>query len=159
MKKILFVMLLAVFSVTAHADADTAGFTVRLADGTEYVFHAGDRPELLWEGDSLFITTKTAQVAVLRTAFKGISANGGDPMLVKNVSGGNSRVSWNAKGQLTVEGLPQGSTVIVYDALGRQCQQRVTTANGRVGMKLSGLHRGTYFVKIDNQPTIKIMLP
>ena len=152
-------MLLVAVSVTARADADSFGFTVKMVDGTEYVFQEGDRPELLWEGDSLFITTKTAQVAVLRTAFKGISVGGGDPMSVKKLSGGNSRVFWNSKGQLTVEGLPQGSTVIVYDVLGRQCQQRVSAANGRVGMKLTGLHRGTYFVKIDNQPTIKIMLP
>ena len=158
MKKILF-MLLAAVSVTVRAEVEPFGFTFFLADGTQYVFKEGDRPELLWEGDSLFITTKTAQVGVLRTAFKGISPGGGDPMSVKNVTGGNSRVSWNAKGQLTVEGLPQGSAVSVYDASGRLCQQRVSVANGRLSLKMSGLRSGTYFVKIDNQPTIKIMLP
>ena len=159
MKKFFVMILLAAVSVTVRAEVEPFGFTFFLADGTQYVFKEGDRPELLWEGDSLFITTKTAQVGVLRTAFKGISPGGGDPMSVKNVTGRNSRVSWNAKGQLTVEGLPQGSTVSVYDASGRMCQQRVSAANGRVSMKLSGLNRGTYFVKIDNLPTIKIMLP
>ena len=131
--------------------------TVTLADGTQRVFQLSERPELLWEGDNIIISTATTELAIPRTNFKGFNVN--DASAIETVKNGGSRVTVDADGKLRAEGLKVGSTIRVYDAAGRQVSQQTVSADGCAIVNLSKQPTGTYIVKIDNQSTLKILKP
>ena len=131
--------------------------TLTLADGTQRVFQLSERPELLWEGDQIIISTATLEIKVKKSDFKGFSVADADA--VKAVKNGGSTISVSADGQLKGMGLKKGGILSIYDTSGRQLiNQRIAT-DGRVTVNLAAHPKGTYFVKIDHQPTLKIMKP
>ena len=155
MKKLLLILILMSVGMTGLMAQNS--LTVMLADGTQRVFQLSERPELLWEGDNIIISTATTELTVARADFKGFNVS--DASAVEAMKNGGSRVIIGAEGQLKAEGLKAGSKMVVYDAAGRQVIQQTIAADGRVTVSFSMQPTGTYFVKIDNQPTIKIMKP
>ena len=155
MKRVLLSLTLAVLGIAGLVAQNT--LTVTLGNGTQRVFQLSERPELLWEGDQLIISTATTELTIPRADFKGFSLSGASA--IEAVRNGGSRITLGAGGTLKAEGLKAGSMLRVYDSAGRLCMQKTVARNGSVSLKLASKEAGTYFVKIDNQPTIKIMKP
>lgn len=155
MRKFVLVFLLFVVGLTGLAAQNS--LTLTLSDGTQHVFQLSERPELLWEGDQITIMTATAEIKVNKTDFVGFSVSDADA--VKAVKNGGSSISIGADGVLKAAGLRKGDVLGVYDASGRQLIQQRIGADGSVMLNLAKHPAGTYFVKTDHQPTIKIMKP
>lgn len=156
MKKLLLLLLLLTAVGTTRLMAQNS-LTVTLADGTQHVYQLSERPEMLWEGDNIIITTATTELTVPRTEFKSFSVS--ESSAIEAFKNGGSRVTISADGHLQAEGLKAGSTLSVYDAAGRQLSRQTIAANGRATVNLSHQPSGTYFVKTDHQPTLKIVKP
>lgn len=148
-----FVMLF----VGAMQLAAQNSLTVTLADGTQRVFFLSERPELLWEGDNIIISTATTELTVARTDLKGFSVS--DASAIEAVRNGGSRFAIAADGTLQADGLKAGTVITIYDATGHQTGQQTVDANGHATVSLSHQPKGTYFIKTDHQPTLKIMKP
>ena len=155
MKKMLIFLLLSAFWCSGAAAQNS--LTVTLADDTQKVFQLSERPELLWEGDNIVISTATTEVTVPRTDFKGFSLS--EASAIEAMKNGGSRISIGADGMLRADGLRAATQVKVFDAAGRLLHQQTVKANGHLAISLSSQPSGAYFVKIDNQPTIKILKP
>ena len=156
MKKVLLLLLLLTAVGMTGLKAQNS-LTVTLADGTQRVFQLSECPEMLWEGDNVIISTATTELTVPRSNLKGFSVS--DASAIEAFKNGGSRIIISTDGQLNAEGLKAGSLVRVYDAAGRQISQKTVAANGRATVNLSNQPTGTYIVKTDNQPTLKIMKP
>ena len=155
MKKVLLLLLLtAVCTIGLKAQNS---LTVTLADGTQHVYQLSERPEMLWEGDNIIISTAKTELTVPRTGFRGFSVS--ESAAIEAFKNGGSRITISADGQLHAEGLKAGSRLRVYDASGCQLNQQTIAGNGSVTINLSHRPTGTYMIKIDNQPTLKIMMP
>ena len=155
--KTIRLLLLLLLDVGATELRAQNSLTVTLTDGTQRVFKLSERPELLWEGDNIIISTATTEMSVPRKNFKGLNVS--DALAIEAVKNVGSRVTIGANGLLNAEGLKAGSTIKVYDAAGRQINQQKIAPNGRVTVNLSKQPAGTYFVKIDHQQTLKIVRP
>ena len=112
---------------------------------------------MLWEGDNIIISTATTELKVPRTDLKGFSVH--ESAAIEAFKNGGSRVTISGDGQLLAEGLKAGSKLSVYDAAGHLLSQQTIAANGRATVNLSHRPKGSYLVKIDHQPTLKIMKP
>ena len=155
MKKVLLILLITAVGMTGLKAQNS--LTVTLADGTQHVYQLSERPEMLWEGDNIIISTATTELTVPRASFKGFSVS--DESAVKAFKNGGSRITIGADGQLHAEGLKAGSMLRVYDATGRQLSRQTIAASGHATVNLSHQPKGSYIVKIDHQPTLKIMKP
>ena len=153
MKRILIYLSL-VLCATGLSAQNT--LTLTLADGTQHVLLLSERPELLWEGGNIIISAGNTELCIPRTDFRGFSAS--DEDAIKIVKNGGSKVAVDANGRLKAEGLKAGSLIRVYDSSGQLSQQAVPS-NGRATVRISGKSSGTFIVKIDNQPAIKIVKP
>ena len=152
MKKIFAaIMILLTGSISALAQN---ALTIAMADGSSRVFLLNERPQLLWEGDNVILTTPTVELTIPRADFKGFTIGESDG--VRDIVDGNSRVTIGTDGQLRATGLKAGSMLTVYDAAGRTLHQQAVGAGGQVTVSLSAQPAGTYLVKIDHQPTLKI---
>ena len=154
MKRILIYLSL-VLCATGLSAQNT--LTLTLADGTQHVLLLSERPELLWEGGNIIISAGNTELCIPRTDFRGFSAS--DKDAIKIVKNGGSKVAVDANGRLKAEGLKAGSLIRVYDSSGQQVSQQTVASNGRATVRISGKSSGTFIVKIDNQPAIKIVKP
>ena len=145
-RHILFLILLSIGTLGLMAQNV---LVVRLADGGQHIFQLSERPELLWEGDNILISTSNTELTIPRSDFRGFGAS--DPDALKSIGADGSK--------LKAEGLKAGSTIRIYDSMGRQVSLQSVSSNGRATVKLSGKPSGAYFVKIGDQPTIKILKP
>ncbi len=155
MRKFVFLFLLSVIGVTELAAQNSV--TLTLSDGTQHVFQLSERPELLWEGDQITIMTATAEIKVNKADFVGFSVSDADA--VKAIKNGVSSISISADGLLKGVGLKKGGMLRVYDAAGCLLIQQTIATDGCVTLNLAKHPAGTYFVKIDHEPTLKIMKP
>lgn len=155
MKKVLLLLMLTAVGMTGLKAQNS--LTVTLADGTQHVYQLSERPEMLWEGDNIIISTATTELKVPRTDLKGFSVH--ESAAIEAFKNGGSRVTISGDGQLLAEGLKAGSKLSVYDAAGHLLSQQTIAANGRATVNLSHRPKGSYLVKIDHQPTLKIMKP
>ena len=155
MKKVLLLLMLTAVGMTGLKAQNS--LTVTLADGTQHVYQLSECPEMLWEGDNIIISTATMELTVPRTEFKGFSVH--ESSAVEAFKKGGSRVTISGDGQLHAEGLKAGSMLSVYDAAGHLLSQQTVAANGRATVNLSHQTKGSYLVKIDHQPTLKMMKP
>ena len=55
MKKVLLILLITAVGMTGLKAQNS--LTVTLADGTQHVYQLSERPEMLWEGDNIIIST------------------------------------------------------------------------------------------------------
>lgn len=155
MKKVLLLLMLTAVGMTGLKAQNS--LTVTLADGTQHVYQLSERPEMLWEGDNIIISTATTELKVPRTDLKGFSVH--ESAAIEAFKNGGSRVTISDDGQLQAEGLKAGSKLSIYDAAGHLLSQQTIAANGRATVNLSHRPKGSYLVKIDHQPTLKIMKP
>lgn len=155
MRKIVLVFMLLAIGLTGMTAQNS--LTLTLSDGTQRVFQLSERPELLWEGDQIIIMTATTEIKVNKADFVGFSVSDADA--VKAVKNGGSSISIGPDGVLKGIGLKKGGVLSVYDATGRQLIRQTIAADGHVTVSLAALPAGTYFVKTDHQPTLKIMKP
>lgn len=153
-RHILFLILLNIGTLGLMAQNV---LVVRLADGGQHIFQLSERPELLWEGDNILISTSNTELTIPRSDFRGFGAS--DPDALKSIGADGSKIAIDANGKLKAEGLKAGSTIRIYDSMGRQVSLQSVSSNGRATVKLSGKPSGAYFVKIGDQPTIKILKP
>lgn len=154
MKKTFLFLMMSVLGCGLAAAQNT--LTVTLADGAK-VYQLSERPELLWEGDNIVISTTTTEVTVPRSSFKGFSLS--EASAIEALKNGGSRISIGADGLLQADGLKAACQVKVYDASGRLLHQQTVKADGHLAISLASQPSGAYFVKMDNQPTLKIMKP
>ncbi|MBR1447962.1 MAG: T9SS type A sorting domain-containing protein [Prevotella sp.] len=154
--KRLFISLLLMMAVTM-VSAQNA-LTIAMADGSQRIFMLNERPQLLWEGDNVILTTQTVELTIPCADFKGFTMTG-EASDVKGLAKGCSRVAIGADGQLHATGLKAGSMLTVYDAAGRTLHQQTIGTSGQATVNLSAQPAGTYMVKIDHQPTLKIRKP
>jgi len=160
MKTKLLTLWVALLAIAMNAQAQTAAqntLTLTLADGTQHVLQLSERPELLWEGDDIIISAGNTELSIPRTDFRGFSVS--DEDAIKTVNNGGSKVAVDANGQLQAEGLKAGTLIRVYDSSGRLVSQQTVASNGRSTLRIAGKSSGTFIVKIDNQPSIKIVKP
>jgi len=156
MKKVLLLLLLLTAVGMTGLKAQNS-LTVTLADGTQHVYQLSERPEMLWEGDNVIISTATTELTVPRANFKGFSVS--NESAIKAFKNGGSRITISGDGQLLAEGLKAGTMLSIYDAAGRLLSQQTIAVSGRATVNLSHQPKGSYLVKIDHQPTLKILKP
>lgn len=155
MRKLVLLFMLLVFGLSGLRAQNS--LTLTLSDGTQRVFQLSEQLELLWEGDQIVITTSATEIRIGKSDFVGFSVSDADA--VKAVKNGGSSISIGDDGVIKGAGLRKGDVLRVYDASGRQLIQQRVGADGSVTLNLAKHPAGTYFVKTDHQPTIKIMKP
>lgn len=130
-----------------------------LADGSQLEFSLTERPQLLWEGDYVYFTTKGAQpVAVEKSNFRGFSFSGASG--IHSLTETNGRVVYDKQGIIRIEGIGQASAVGVYDASGRQINQHcVSVSQGSAIVNLSMMPSGVYVIKLNKKSSFKIVRP
>ena len=132
---------------------------VDLADGSQLEFSLTERPQLLWEGDYVYFTTKGAQpVAVEKNNFRGFSFSGASS--IHSLTESKERVIYDKQGLIQIEGVDQASAVGVFDASGRQVNQScVSVSQGSAIVNLSMMPSGVYVIKLNNKSSFKIVRP
>ena len=162
MKRIFFTlvcMLILGGGSARAASSDQPTVRVDLADGSQLEFPLADRPQLLWEGDYVYLTTKGAQpVVVEKSSFRGFSFSGASG--IHNLTNTKERIVYEKQGVIRIEGVAQASAVSVYDASGRKVDQHcVSASQGSAIVNLSMMPSGVYVIKLNKKSSFKIVRP
>ena len=156
---ILLCMLILGGTSASAASSEQPMVRVNLADGSQLEFSLAERPQLLWEGDYVYFTTKGAQpVAVEKSKFRGFSFSGASGIHALNET--KERIVYDKQGIIRIEGVDQVSAVGVYDASGRQINQHcVSVSQGNAIVNLSMMPSGVYVIKLNKKSSFKIVRP
>ena len=162
MNKIFFILLCMLIMGGASAwaaSSDQPIVRVDLADGSQLEFSLTERPQLLWEGDYVYFTTKGAQpVAVEKSNFRGFSFSGASG--IHSLTESKERVIYDKQGLIQIEGVDQTSAVGVFDASGRQVNRHCVSVSQRSAIvNLSMMPSGVYVIKLNNKSSFKIVRP
>lgn len=162
MKKIFFTLVCMLFmggtSASAASD-DQPMLRVDLADGSQLEFPLAERPQLLWEGDYVYFTTKGAQpVVVEKNSFRGFAFSGTSG--IHSLMNPKEQIVYDKQGIVRIEGVDNPSAIGVYDAAGRQVSSDcVTTSQGSAVVNLSMMPSGVYMIRLNSQSSFKIVRP
>jgi len=162
MNKIFFILLCMLIlggTSASAASSEQPMVRVNLADGSQLEFSLAERPQLLWEGDYVYFTTKGAQpVAVEKSNFRGFSFSGASG--IHSLTEIKERVVYDKQGIIRIEGVDLVSAVSVYDASGRQVNQScVSASQGNAIVNLSMMPSGVYVIKLNKKSSFKIVRP
>lgn len=146
---ILFLLCCLVAPLAAHADDNT--LVLHFTDGTEmrYILN-DDTPVMTFEGDSIVVTTQTVGTTgrydltdVDYFKYEVYDANA-----IVNVNTGADGNGLSVKGnRVDISGLPAGSSVFIYDTVGKLYSSLKADAQGRCSLSLDNLARGVYIIK------------
>jgi hypothetical protein len=152
-------MLILGGTSASAASSEQPMVRVNLADGSQLEFSLAERPQLLWEGDYVYFTTKGAQpVAVEKSNFRGFSFSGASG--IHSLTETKERVVYDKQGIIRIEGVDLVSAVSVYDASGRQVNQScVSASQGNAIVNLSMMPSGVYVIKLNKKSSFKIVRP
>ena len=162
MKRFFFMLVCLLFmggtSALAASD-DQPMLKVDLADGSQLEFPLAECPQLLWEGNYVYFTTKGAQpVAVEKSSFRGFAFSGTSG--IHSVPTTKERVVYDKQGIVRIEGVDNPSAIGVYDATGRQVGSNcVTASQGSAVVNLSMMPSGVYVIRVNSQSSFKIVRP
>jgi hypothetical protein len=153
------ILILGRTSTLAASSSDQQMVLVDLADGSQLAFSLTERPQLLWEGDYVYFTTKGSKpVAVEKSSFRGVSFSGSSG--IHTLTETKERIVYDKQGFIQIEGVDQTSAVVVYDASGRQVNQNcVSASQGSAIVNLSMMPSGIYVIKLNNQSSFKVVRP
>ena len=158
MKKLFLLICLLAFGIS-NTDADPSkkyALTITFSNGNQTVYQVNEKPEILWEGDSVLISTQSVSMAVEREQFAKFTI--GEATGVRLQKEGY-RVTEDSEGNYSVEGLSANETIQVYNGAGQAVNGCVTRKSNSAKVRLKNMPSGIYMIKSSNHPAIKVKKP
>ncbi len=138
--------------------ADTAGYTilvVQLKDGRYDVYQLATKPKMTYDGSAMVLKTTDIETRYERTDVRNLNF-GDEVTAISMPQRQNFRFAFDGS-TATVSGLESGCLIRVFTAGGQLMKTVRQAADGKVGIDLGTLGKGTYIIDIGRQKTIKVM--
>ena len=138
--------------------ADTAGYTilvVQLKDGRYDVYQLATKPKMTYDGSAMVLKTTDVETRYERTDVRNLNF-GDEVTAIARPQRQNFRFAFDGS-TATVSGLESGCLIRVFSAGGQLKKTVRPAADGKAGIDLATLGKGTYIIDIGRQKTIKVM--